>query len=93
MVTEKIQDWTKADAGVVRGTVSYTYESPTHWGSDGICSVTVEYGYPSPRAKLNWSAGGVNKGFGRLDVARAMAEAFTLAASRLEVLAAQGCEV
>jgi hypothetical protein len=55
--------------------------------------VIVEYGYHKPQAKLYWGSGGTNGGFTKVDIARAMAEAFALAARRLEVLAAQGCEV
>jgi len=93
MVTEKIKDWTKVDAGKVHGEVYYIYEGPTHWSDNGICSVSVQYGYAKPQAKLYWGSGGTNKEFTSLDIALAMAEAFTLAARRLEVLAAQGCEV
>jgi len=93
MVTENIKDWTEVDAGKVRGRVAYTYESPTHWTGDGVCQVIVEYGYHKPEAKLYWGSGGTNGGFSKVDIARAMAEAFALAARRLEVLAAQGCEV
>ena len=96
MITENIKDWTEVDAGeahIVRCRVAYTYESPTHWSGDGVCQVIVEYGYAKPQAKLYWGSGGTSKGFSKVDIARAMAEAFTLAARRLEVLAAQGCEV
>ena len=37
MITESIRDYTHADQGQVHGQIIYTYNSPTHWGSEGVC--------------------------------------------------------
>ena len=87
MVTEQVRDYRRVEDGIVRGDVYYTYTSPTHWGSDGLCEITVEYwGDKKPEARLSYSAGGWNKGFTHLQIAEAMKEAFALAEHRLAVL-------
>ena len=87
MVTENIKDHTEVRTGGVYGSIYYTYTSPTHWGSDGLCEITIDYwGDKKPEARFSYSAGGWNKGFNAVEIADAMAEAFTLAKKRLQVL-------
>jgi hypothetical protein len=87
MVTEQVRDHRYVANDKVRGDMYYTYTSPTHWGSDGLCEIKVEYWDDNkPVASLSYSAGGWNKGFSHVEIADAMAEAFGLAKSRLQVL-------
>jgi hypothetical protein len=87
MVIENIRDHRHVANGNVYGAEYYTYTSPTHWGSDGLCEITVEYwGDKKPEARLSYSAGGWNKGFNAVEIADAMAEAFAMAKKRLQVL-------
>lgn len=93
MITEHIKDHTNVEQGEVFGQISYTYQSPTHWGSDGICEIRVSYrGKYRPQAKLSYSAGGHNKGFSAVEIADAMSEAFARAKNRLQVLSVN-CEI
>jgi hypothetical protein len=87
MITESIRDYTHADQGQVHGQIIYTYNSPTHWGSEGVCEVRVDYGFGGqPKARLSYSAGGHNKGFNAVEIADAISEAFARAKQRLQVL-------
>ena len=88
MITEEITDDLKESKnGRVVGRVVYTYTSPTHWSKDGICQVTLNYGwYERPDVSMNWGSGGVNKGFTEREIALAMSEAFKMASERLEQL-------
>ncbi|NBU32869.1 MAG: hypothetical protein EBS36_06870 [Actinobacteria bacterium] len=87
MITESIKDYTHAEDGKVFGQIIYTYQSPTHWGSDGVCEVRVDYRFDGkPTARLYYSAGGHNKGFNHVDIADAISEAFARAKQRLQVL-------
>ena len=86
MITESIRDYTHADQGQVHGQIVYTYNSPTHWGSEGVCEVRVEYRFGKPEARLTYSAGGHNKGFSSVEIADAISEAFARAKQRLQVL-------
>ena len=88
MITESIRDYTHAEDGMVHGQIIYTYNSPTHWGSEGVCEIRVEYGgvREKPEARLSYSAGGHNKGFSSVEIADAISEAFARAKQRLQVL-------
>jgi hypothetical protein len=86
MITESIRDYTHAEDGMVHGQIIYTYNSPTHWGSEGVCEVRVEYRFGKPEARLTYSAGGHNKGFSSVEIADAISEAFARAKQRLQVL-------
>lgn len=87
MITESIRDYTHAEDGMVHGQIIYTYNSPTHWGSEGVCEIRVEYGFSGkPKARLHYSAGGHNKGFSSVEIADAISEAFARAKQRLQVL-------
>ena len=88
MIKEEIyDDLEDMDNGRVMGRVVYTYTSPTHWSPDGICRVTLHYGwYERPDVSMNWGCGGVNKGFTEREIANAMSEAFSMASKRLEKL-------
>ena len=87
MITESIRDYTHVQDGMVLGQIVYTYNSPTHWGSEGVCEVRVEYGFSDkPKARLSYSAGGHNKGFSSVEIADAISEAFARAKQRLQVL-------
>ena len=87
MVTEQVRDHRRVENNKVRGDMYYTYISPTHWGSDGLCEIKVEYWDDNkPVASLSYSAGGWNAGFSHVEIADAMAEAFGLAKIRLQVL-------
>jgi hypothetical protein len=75
--------------GVVRGTLRYVYTSPTHWGSDGVCRITVNFrafGRGNVDISLGWSSGGVRPEFSQEDIAEAMSEAFAFAKARILVL-------
>ena len=66
------------------GSVHYTYESPTHWGSHGCCEVVVKYGmWVEPLVSLHWSSGGTNEGFTDAQIADAMSKAFAMASNRI----------
>jgi hypothetical protein len=87
MITESIVDHTQLEGGEVYGQIVYTYQSPTHWGSEGVCTVKVIYrGKLRPEARLSYSAGGHNKGFSSVEIADAMSEGFARAKKRLQVL-------
>jgi hypothetical protein len=77
----------KTDSGKLRGRMVYTYASPTHWSSDGICRIILDYGWGnSPEVYLQWGAGGVNKEATEYEIAVAMAEAFKMASVRIAQL-------
>lgn len=88
MITEEIMDdLRESDNGRVVGRVRYTYTSPTHWCHDGICQVTLNYGWMErPDISMHWGSGGVNKGYSEREIAIAMSEAFKMASERLEKL-------
>ena len=90
-VKESVSDYTEIHAnGKRNGTLQFTYHSPTHWGSDGICQIYVRY-CPyrgTHEVSLNWSSGGTNKGFSNVQIANAMSDAFALATLRLGLLEA-----
>jgi hypothetical protein len=90
MVTEQVKDYTHLlkDQKGVFGQMVYTYTSPTHWGSDGLCEIRVTFWGEHRDAEINLSygAGGWNKGFTNAQIAEAMSEAFALATHRLAVL-------
>jgi hypothetical protein len=88
MITEEIMDdLRESENGRVMGRVRYTYKSPTHWCQDGICQVTLHYGWMErPDVSINWGSGGVNRGFTEREIAVAMSEAFKMASKRLEQL-------
>ena len=92
-VKETVSDYTEIHANGKRsGTLQFTYHSPTHWGSDGICQIYVRYGHYQqplePVVSFNWSSGGTNKGFSNAQIANAMSDAFALATLRLGLLEA-----
>lgn len=92
-VYEKTDDYTYIDHGKVLGQITYQYHSDTHWATSGICRVGVDFDHTGkPRVSFSYGAGGTNAGHTPLELAKAMTEAFTLAAQRLEVLAALGYE-
>ena len=75
--------------GVVRGALRYVYTSPTHWGSDGVCRITVlfrHFGRGEVDIRLGWSSGGTRPEFSQEAIAEAMSEAFAMAHSRILVL-------
>ena len=88
MITEEMMDdLRELENDRVKGRVVYTYRSPTHWSNDGICQVTLNYGwYERPDVSMNWGSGGVNRGFTEREIAVAMSEAFKMASKRLEKL-------
>lgn len=88
MITESIRDYTYVDQGQVHGQIIYTYQSPTHWGSEGVCEIRVDFTgvRDKPDAQLRYSAGGHNKGFNSVEIADAISEAFARAKQRLQVL-------
>lgn len=70
--------------GQVTGHIKYTYESPTHWSSGGICSIIVGTDCNGDvTTELNWGSGGVNVGFTDVEIADAMSRAFAMASKRL----------
>jgi len=86
-ITETVSDQLRLNDGRLSGFIFYTYESPTHWGSGGVCSIQVLVESPTRvDISLRWSSGGTNKGFTPLQIAEAMSEAFSLASSRIEIL-------
>jgi hypothetical protein len=91
-VKETVSDYTDVANGKRSGTLQFTYHSPTHWGSDGICQIYVRYGHYQqplePVVSFNWSSGGTNKGFSNVQIANAMSDAFALATLRLGLLEA-----
>lgn len=92
-VYEKTDDHTYIKNGKVVGQITYQYHSDTHWATSGICRVGVDFDYRgTPRVSFSYGAGGTNAGHTPLELAKAMTEAFTLAAKRLEVIAALGYE-
>lgn len=90
MITENVKDYThlSKDHKGVFGQMVYTYTSPTHWGSDGLCQIRVSFWGELKDAEVDftYSAGGWNAGFTNLQIAEAMKEAFALAEHRLAVL-------
>lgn len=69
------------------GYVRYTYRSPTHWSSSGLCNVTAKWDWDGNLTlELNWASGGVNSGFTNTEIADAMSKAFALASNRLTQL-------
>jgi len=88
MIKEEVtDDLRESENGRLMGRVRYTYTSPTHWCRDGICQVTMHYGWMErPQVSMNWGSGGVNKGFTEREIATAMSEAFKMAAERLAQL-------
>jgi hypothetical protein len=92
MIKEEIYDDLRDTDGGITGRVVYMYTSPTHWSPEGICKVTVRYGwYERPDVSMNWGSGGVNKGFTTREIANAMSEAFNMASKRLEQLEKTHC--
>lgn len=86
IITEKISDHRRPIEGETKlhGNVYYTYESPTHWGSDGCCRVTVSYSpWAQTEVSLSYASGGWNKGFTDVQIAEAMSKAFAMAANRI----------
>ena len=90
MITEQVKDYThlSKDHKGVFGQMVYTYTSPTHWGSDGLCEIRVSFwgDLKDAEVSFSYSSGGWNKGFTNLQIAEAMSEAFALATHRLAVL-------
>ena len=87
MITERIQDYSEIRNDKLYGQIVYAYMSPTHWGTDGVCEVRVNYmGDRTPEARLNYGCGGHNQGFTAVEIADAMAEAFARAKKRLQLL-------
>jgi hypothetical protein len=86
-ITEVVSDQLRLNEGRLSGFIFYTYESPTHWGSGGVCSIQVHVQSPTKRdISIRWSSGGLNAEFSALQVAKAMAEAFEMASLRIEIL-------
>jgi len=79
------------ESGSDFGAIRHAFVSPeTHWGDGTICEVIVEiYNGKARKIRLLYGAGGHNNGVTDLEVARAIAEAFRLAATRLEQLYVQ----
>jgi len=98
MVTEQVKDYTHLSVDQngkpfykgVFGRMVYTYTSPTHWGNDGLCEISVEFwgDLKDAEVSFSYSSGGWNKGFTNLQIAEAMSEAFALASERIKVLEA-----
>jgi hypothetical protein len=87
MITERIQDYTESRDGKIYGQMVYSYHSPTHWGTDGVCEVRVNYrGEHDPEARLNYGCGGHNQGFNGVEIADAITQAFARAKVRLQLL-------
>ena len=77
------------DDGKVRGMVKYVYTSPTHWGSDGVCRITVNFrvfGRGNIDIRLGWASGGTRPEFSEEAIAEAMSVAFAMAQNRILVL-------
>ena len=89
VITEVISDTRRTlDDGQVIGHVKYTYQSPTHWSSGGICTVMEEHNFDgSVSASLSWGSGGINVGFNEIQIADAMSRGFAMASNRLSQLA------
>ena len=89
-IQEIITDHTRVgEDGKVRGMLRYVYRSPTHWGSDGVCRIMVQFraiGCGEVEINLGWSSGGVRPEFSQEAIAEAMSEAFALARNRILVL-------
>ena len=79
------------ESGSDFGTIRHAFVSPeTHWGDGTICEAIVEiYNGKARNIRLLYGAGGHNKGVTDAEVSRAIAEAFRLAAARLEQLYVQ----
>ena len=58
---------------------TYSYFSPTHWGSTGVASI-------NSRGHLAWSSGGTNSEYSKIEIAEAMATVWTMVANRLKEL-------
>lgn len=86
MVTVKVSDHTQLnDTNKLVGQITYEYWAPTHWSE--LCRITVHFSaYAKPEIRLHYGSGGWAKDATDLQVAEAMAEAFTLAAQRLQIL-------
>ena len=84
MITVKVSDNTQlSDTNKLIGDIVYEYWAPTHWSD--LCRVVVRFSaYAEPEIRLSYGAGGWAKDATDLEVAEAMAEAFTLAAQRLQ---------
>ena len=83
-VTEKINNTVRNHGGKPFGEIFYTYEAPTHWGSEGICYIVERYSYrPEPEVSLRWSSGGTNADVNDIEIAYTMSKAFELAQQRL----------
>lgn len=87
-ITEKVSDQLRLnDDGRLSGWIFYIYESPTHWGSNGVCCINVHVkSLKDVSIELRWSSGGVNAEFSQLAIAEAMAEAFSCAVYRIKIL-------
>lgn len=88
-VTEEITDSRRSVPQLDHqiGFVYYKYMSPTHWKGNEICKVSVEYTwFGETEVSLRWGSGGINNGFTDIEIADAMATAFTRAACRLRQL-------
>lgn len=76
------------DDGQVLGHIKYTYESPTHWSSGGVCTIIVGTDFNGDvSTSLNWGSGGINANFSDIEVADAMSKAFAMASIRLNKMA------
>jgi hypothetical protein len=89
-ITEIIRDHTHLEAnGKLSGQMQYEYISPTHWSSP--CSVTIWYSaFKEPEVTMNYGAGGCNKGFTDIQIAKALSDVFAMAADRMTKIASTG---
>lgn len=86
MITVKVSDHTQLnDRNKLIGQLTYEYWAPTHWSD--LCQITVRFSaYEKPEIRFHYGSGGWAKDATNMQVAEAMAEAFTLAAQRLQIL-------
>jgi hypothetical protein len=88
IITNNVQT---LESGSTFGRICHAFVSPeTHWGDGTVCEVIVEIrNGKAVDIRLSYGAGGHNKGVTDLEVSLAIAEAFRLAAARLEQLYVQ----
>lgn len=90
IITEVIHNHTRLETnGKLSGQLQYEYTTPTHWSSP--CSVTIWYNaYKETEVTMNYGAGGCNKGFTDIQIAKALSDVFAMAAGRMTKIASIG---
>ena len=88
VITNNVQT---LESGSGFGTVRHVFVSPeTHWGDGTVCEVIVDiYNGKASNIRLSYGSGGHRKELSDAEIARAVSEAFRLAAARLEQLYVQ----